>query len=126
MKISTPDRPFLLSPCPLGLSVPGTLATIMASLLHCFLSVITSLSSAIFIPVTSCVSSIRLLLGRPLLLLLPSPHTSIIPFSNSSDRITSPKIPSFLHSYYNVAKCVLIESFLCLYYILLYGICEFI
>ena len=33
------------------LSVPGTLVTIMAILLHCFLSVIKSLSSASFIPV---------------------------------------------------------------------------
>src|SRR6218665_950537 len=67
----------------LVLSVPGTLATIMASLLHCFLSEVTSLSSSIFIPVTSCISSIHLLIGRPLLL-LPFPPASIIPFSNPS------------------------------------------
>src|SRR6218665_620455 len=65
----------------------------MPSLLHCFLSVVTSISSASFIPVTSCSSSIHLLLG---LLLLPSPHASIIPFSNPSDSITCPKKPSFL------------------------------
>src|SRR6218665_96204 len=81
--------------CHLVLSVPGILATIMASLLHCFLSVVTSLSFASFIPVTSCISSIHLLLGRPLLL-LSSPHASIIPFSNPSDRIICPKNPSFL------------------------------
>src|SRR6218665_557223 len=51
--------------------------------------------SASFIPVTSCISVIHLLLGHPLLL-LPSPHASIIPFSNPSDRITCPKNPSFL------------------------------
>src|SRR6218665_3397841 len=79
----------------LVLSVPGTLATIMASLLHCFLSEVTSLSSARFIPVTSCISSIHLLIGRPLLLHL-SPHASIIPLSIQSDRITCPKNPSFL------------------------------
>src|SRR6218665_1060270 len=48
---------FIVSPCHLVLSVPGTLATIMASLLQCFLSIVTSLSSAGFIPVTSFISS---------------------------------------------------------------------
>jgi len=76
----------------LVLWVPGTLATILTSLLHCFLSVITSLSSESVIPVT--ISSIHLLLGR--LLLLPSLHASNIPFSNPSDRTTCPKNPSFL------------------------------
>ena len=66
-----------------------------------FLSVVTSLSSATFIPVTSCISSIHFLLGRPLL--LPSPHASIIPFSNPSDRITCPKNPSFRLSLFVVA-----------------------
>src|SRR6218665_532594 len=45
-----------------------------------------SLSSDGFIP---CISSIHLLRGHPLHL-LPSPHASIIPFSNPSDRITCP------------------------------------
>src|SRR6218665_1016369 len=81
----------LISPCHLVLSVPGTPPTIMASLCYCFLS----LSSTSFIPVTSCISSVHLLLGRPLLL-IRSPHASILPFSNPSDRITCPKNPSFL------------------------------
>ena len=42
--------------------------------LQIFLSVVTSLSSASFIPVTSCISSIRLFLGHPVLL-LPSHHS---------------------------------------------------
>src|SRR6218665_803844 len=61
--------------------------------------------SASFIPVTSCISVIHLLLGHPLLL-LPSPHASIIPFSNPSDRITCPKNPSFLLS----AVCCSVSS----------------
>lgn len=52
----------------LVLSVPGTLPTAMVNLLHCFFSVVMSLSSASFVPVISCISSINLLLGRPLLL----------------------------------------------------------
>ena len=84
-----------LLPCHLVLSAIGALATILTSLLQCFLSVVTSLSSASFISVTSRISSIHLLLGRPLLLLL-SPHASIIPFYNPSDRITCPKTHSFL------------------------------
>src|SRR6218665_1329583 len=56
---------------------------------------VTFLISANFIPVTSYMSSIHLLLGRSLLL-FPSPCASIIPFSNPSDRITCPKNPSFL------------------------------
>src|SRR6218665_1700630 len=67
----------LVAQCHLVLSVLGTLVTIMASVLHCFLSFVTTLSSASFIPVTSCISSIHLLLGRPLLLLLPSSHSFI-------------------------------------------------
>src|SRR6218665_1545776 len=74
--------------------------------LRCFLSAVTSLSSASFIPVTSCISSIHFLLGRPLLL-LPSPCASIIPFSNPSDRITYPKNPSFLLR----AVCCSVSSF---------------
>src|SRR6218665_2648800 len=62
------------------LSIPRTLATITASLLHCLLSVVTSLNSASFIPVTSCISSVHLFLGRPHLL-FPSSNASIIPFS---------------------------------------------
>src|SRR6218665_365 len=77
------------------LSALGALATILTSLLQCFHSVITSLSSTSFLPVTSCISSIHLLLRLPLLL-LPSPFASIIPFSNPSDSITCPKNPSFL------------------------------
>src|SRR6218665_1240320 len=78
----------------------------MASLLHCFLSVIMSLSSASFIPVTLCISSIHLLLFHPFLLLLPSPHASIIPFSNPSDCITCPTNPSFLR----IAVCCSVSS----------------
>src|SRR6218665_2008557 len=69
------------------------------------LSVVTSPSSASFIPVTSCISSIHFLLGRPLLLLL-SPNASIILFSSPSDRITCPKNPSFLLS----AVCCSVSS----------------
>src|SRR6218665_1660058 len=54
-----------------------------------------SFSSACFIPVTSCISSIYLLLDR-LLRLLPSLRASIISFSNPFDCITCPKNPSFL------------------------------
>src|SRR6218665_1139775 len=72
---------------------------------QCFLSVVTSLSSASFIPVTSCISSIHFLLGRPLLP-LPSPCASIILFSSPSDRITCPKNPSFLLS----AVCCSVSS----------------
>src|SRR6218665_3453007 len=67
----------------------------MARLLHCFLSFVMSLSSTSFIRVTSCISSIYLHLGHPLLL-LPSPHASIMTFPNPSNRITCPKNPSFL------------------------------
>src|SRR6218665_1808705 len=87
--------PLLCPPCHPMLSVPETLETTMTSLLHCFLSIIVYLSSASFILVTSCISSIHLLLGRPLLR-LPSPHASIIRFSNPSDRITCPKNARFL------------------------------
>ena len=89
------------TPCYLVLSTLGALAIVFTSLLHCFLSVVTSLSSASFILVSSCISSINFLPGRPLLL-LPSPCASIIPFSNPSDHITCPKNPSFLLS----AVCV--------------------
>src|SRR6218665_1414249 len=91
--------------CYLVLSTLGALATVFTSLLHCFLSVVTSLSSASFIPVTSCISSIHLLLSRPLLL-LPSLCDSIIPFSNPSGRITCPKNPNFLPS----AVCCSVSS----------------
>src|SRR6218665_2331087 len=77
----------------------------MTSRLHFFLSMVTSLSSAIFIPVTLCISSIHVLLCRPLLL-LPSLHASIIPFSNPSDRIPRPKNPSFLL----IAVCFSVSS----------------
>src|SRR6218665_3120033 len=91
--------------CHLVPSVLGPLATIMASLLHCFLFFVASLSSASFIPVTSCISSIHLCLGCPLLL-LPSLHASVIPFSNLSDRIICPKNLSFLL----IALCFSISS----------------
>src|SRR6218665_3235447 len=81
----------------LVLSTSRVLATVLTILLQCFLSDVTSLSSASFIPVTSCISSIHFLLGRPLLL-LPSPYASIISFSSPSDRITCRKNPSFLLS----------------------------
>src|SRR6218665_1945576 len=87
----------MYSPCHLVLLILGALATVFTILLHCFLSVITSLSSASFIPVTSCISSIHFLLGLPLFR-LPSLCVSTIPFSNPSDRITCPKYPSFLLS----------------------------
>src|SRR6218665_2119765 len=77
----------------------------MTSLLHCFLSIVASLNSASLIPVTSCISSIHLLLGRPLLL-LPSLHASIIRFSNPSDRKTCPKNPSFVL----IAVCCSVSS----------------
>src|SRR6218665_3570628 len=70
-----------------------------------FLSVVTSLSSASFIPDTSCISSIHFLLGRPLLL-LPSPCASIILFPVHLIAITCPKNPSFLLS----AVCCSISS----------------
>src|SRR6218665_2466418 len=66
------NKPTCGSPCHLVLSTRRVLATVLTILLQCFLSAVTSLSSASFIPVTSCVSSIHFLLGRPLLL-LPSP-----------------------------------------------------
>src|SRR6218665_667386 len=91
--------------CHLVLSTRRVLATVLTILLQCFLSAVTSLSSASFIPVTSCISSIHFLLGRPLLL-LPSLCASIICFSNPSDRITCPKNPSFLLS----AVCCSVSS----------------
>src|SRR6218665_2059403 len=92
-------------PCHLVLSTRRVLATVLTILLQCFLSAVTSLSSASFIPVTSCISSIHFLLGRPLLL-LPSPCASIILFSSPSDRITCPKNPGFLLS----AVCCSVSS----------------
>src|SRR6218665_3004590 len=50
------------SPCHLVLSTRRVLATVLTILLQCFLSAVTSLSSASFIPVTSCISSIHFLL----------------------------------------------------------------
>src|SRR6218665_2215818 len=75
----------IMSPCHLVLSTRRVLPTVLTILLQCFLSAVTSLSSASFIPVTSCISSIHFL-GRPLLL-LRSPYASIILFSSPSDRI---------------------------------------
>src|SRR6218665_3204298 len=89
----------------LVLSTLGALATVFTSLFYCFLSVVTSLSSASFISVTSCVSSIHFRIGRPFLL-LPSPCASFIPFSNPSDRITCSKNPNFLLS----AVCCCVSS----------------
>src|SRR6218665_888762 len=94
-----------MSPCHLVLSTRRVLATVLTILLQCFFSAVTSLSSASFIPVTSCIYSIHFLLGRPLLL-LPSPCASIILFSSPSDRITCPKNPSFLLS----AVCCSVSS----------------
>src|SRR6218665_707358 len=91
--------------CHLVLSTRRVLATVLTILLQCFLSAVTSLSSASFIPVTSCISSIHFLFGRPLLL-LPSPYASIILFFSPSDRITCPKNPSFLLS----AVCCSVSS----------------
>src|SRR6218665_1173688 len=85
------------SPCHLVLPTRRVLATVLTILLQCFLSAVTSLSPASFIPVTSCISSTHFLLRRPLLL-LPSPCASIILFSSSSDSITCLKNPSFLLS----------------------------
>src|SRR6218665_394903 len=87
----------LFSQSHLLLSTRRVLATVLTILLQCFLSAVTSLSSASFIPVTSCISSTHFLLGHPLL--LPSPNASIILFSSPSDRITCPKNPSFLLSF---------------------------
>src|SRR6218665_1145263 len=92
------------SPCHLVLSIRRVLATVFTILLQCFLSAVTSLSSASFIPVTLCISSIHFLHGRPLL--LPSPYASIILFSSPSDHITCPKNPSFLLS----AVCCSVSS----------------
>src|SRR6218665_1255830 len=92
-------------PCHLVLSTRRVLAAVLTSLRQCFLSIVTSLSYASFIPVTSCISSIHFLLGRPLLL-LPALYASIIPFSNPPDRITCPKNPSFLLS----AVCCSVSS----------------
>src|SRR6218665_547417 len=94
-----------MSPCHLVLSTRRVLATVLTILLQCFLSAITSLSSVSFIPVTSCISSIHFLLGRPLLL-LPSLCASIVLFFSPSDRITCPKNPSFLLS----AVCCSVSS----------------
>src|SRR6218665_2914107 len=48
-----------IPPCHLVLSTRRVLATVLTILLQCFLSAVTSLSSASFIPVTSCISSIH-------------------------------------------------------------------
>src|SRR6218665_446656 len=96
---------FCPSPCHLVLSTRQVLATVLTILLQCFLSAVTFLSSASFIPVTSCISSIHFLLGHPLLL-FPSPYASIILFSSPSDRITCPKNRSFLLS----AVCCSVSS----------------
>src|SRR5688572_26545387 len=65
-------------------------------LLHFFLSEVASLNSARFIPVLSCISSIRFFLGRRLFF-FPSPQANII-FSSPSARMTCPKNPSFLRN----------------------------
>src|SRR6218665_3892919 len=76
---------------------------------------VTSLSSASFIPVTSCISSIHFLLGRPILL-LPSPCSSIIPFSNPSDRITGPRILAFFLALFVVAFHLLLLQSPCVHF----------
>ena len=93
------------SPCHLVLSTRWALAIVLTIFLQIFLSIVTSLSSASFIPVTSCISSIHFLLGHPLLL-LPSPCASISLFSSPSDRIRCPKNRSFLLS----AVCCSVSS----------------
>src|SRR5688572_16294305 len=67
----------------------------MIKLLHFLLSSVASLSSAKFIPVVSCISSIHFFLGRPCFL-LPSPYANIISFSNPFDRMTCPKNLNFV------------------------------
>src|SRR6218665_2563504 len=74
----------LLSPCAVNSSSSSDCLDHPSPM---FLSAVTSLCSASFIPVTSCISSIHFLLGRPLLL-LPSPYASIILFFSPSDHIT--------------------------------------
>src|SRR5678816_4166172 len=93
-------------PCYLVLSVLGTLATFMIKPLHFLLSAVASLSSAKFIPVVSCISSIHFFLGRPCFL-LPSPYANIISFSNPSDRMTCPKNLNFALS----TVCCSVSSF---------------
>ena len=97
----------IISPCHLVLSVPWTLATVMIKLLHFVLSTVASLSSAKFIPVVSCITSIHLFLGCPCFL-LPSPHANIISFSNPSDLMTCPKNLNFALS----TVCCSVSSFL--------------
>src|SRR5678815_6167003 len=80
--------------CLLVPSVRGTLATVVASFLQSSLLRAASLSCGRLIDVLLCISSIQRVLGRPLLL-LPSPHASIISFSNPSALITCPKYINF-------------------------------
>src|SRR6218665_3980798 len=90
----------------LVLSVLGTLATLMASRLYFFFSVVMSqfhqLHSSYFMylihPSSPWSSS-----SPPS---LPTPHASIIPLSNPSDRISCPKNRSFLL----IAVCCNISS----------------
>ena len=93
-----PSSPLALvlphSPCHLVPSIRWILATVIVNLLHVFRSLVASLSSGSFIFIVSCISSIHLLLGRPLPR-LPSPHASIISFSSPSARITCPKYVTF-------------------------------
>ena len=71
------------------------LAIVIVSFLHKSLSSAASLSFSRFIPDIACISSIHLILGRPLFL-LPSPHASIIyfsiPFGASHGQRTSPYV----------------------------------
>src|SRR5678815_5091416 len=78
----------------------------MIKSLHFLLSAVASLSSAKFIPVVSCISSIHFFLGRPCFL-LPSPYANIISFSNPSDRMTCPKNLNFALS----TVCCSVSSF---------------
>src|SRR6218665_3960356 len=93
-------------PCHLVLSTSRVLATVLTILLQCFLSAVTSLSSASFIPVRYFMYLIHPFSPCRPLLLLPSPYASIILFSSPSDRKTCPKNPSFLLS----AVCCSISS----------------
>src|SRR6218665_3511519 len=89
---------FSMIPCHLVLSTLGALQRLYSPALStvCFLpSHLLAPPASFQLLHVSCISSIRFLLGRPLLL-LPSPYASTIPFPSPSDRITCPKNHSFL------------------------------
>jgi len=84
------DMYHISSPCHLVSSALRALTIVMTRLRHFTLSAVTSLRSAKFIPVDSCIVSIHLFLGRPCFL-IPSPHASINSFSSPFDLMTWPK-----------------------------------